>query len=63
MSRYAKTIAAFFTSLGTWGATAFADGELTEVEMFGLCGVVAATLAVYQIANKEGNNYLDSPSG
>jgi hypothetical protein len=53
MSRYAKTIAAFFTSLGTWGATAFADGELTEVEMFGLCGVVAATLAVYQIANKE----------
>lgn len=48
---YSKAVAAFFTSLGTWGATAFADNGLTAVEAFGLCGVVVATLAVLQVTN------------
>lgn len=48
-----KAITAFFTALGTWGATAFADNGLTAVEAFGLCGVVVAALAVYQFPNPE----------
>lgn len=52
MSYYSKAIVAFFTALGTWGATAFADGTLNAVEAFGLCGVVVATAAVFQIENK-----------
>ena len=52
MSMYAKAITAFFTALGTWGGTAFADGHLDAVEAFGLCGVVVATFAVWQVTNK-----------
>lgn len=51
MAVYAKAITAFFTSLGVWGGTAFADGKLDPVEWFGLCAVVVATMAVYQIPN------------
>lgn len=51
MSQYAKAIAAFFTSLGTWGGTALADGHIDGVEAFGLCGVVVATLTVLQVTN------------
>jgi hypothetical protein len=49
---YPKAIAAFFTALGTWGGTAFADNGLTAVEAFGLCGVVVATVAVWGVTNK-----------
>jgi hypothetical protein len=52
LSPYSKAIAAFFTALGTWGATAVPDG-ITGVEWFGLCGVVVATLAVFQVTNTE----------
>ena len=48
---YSKAIAAFFTALGTWGATAFADGHVDSVELFGLCGVVVTTLSVFQVEN------------
>jgi hypothetical protein len=51
MSRYAKAITAFFTALGTWGVTAFADGTLTTVELFGLCGVIVVTAGVFQVPN------------
>ena len=47
----AKAIIAFFGTLGTWGATALADGGLDPVEWFGLCGVVVATAAVWAIPN------------
>lgn len=51
MSSIAKAIAAFFTTLGTWGATALADGKVSGPEWFGLCGVVVATAAVWQVTN------------
>lgn len=51
MTRYSKAIIAFFTALGTWGSTGLADGQLTAVEAFGLCGVVVATFAVFQWPN------------
>ena len=47
----AKAATAFFTALGTWGATALLDGEITAVEYFGLTGVIVATLAVFQVSN------------
>lgn len=49
---YAKAIAAFFTALGTWGATALADNGIAGAEWFGLCGVIVATVAVFQIPNQ-----------
>lgn len=52
MLKYTKAIIAFFTALGTWGATALADGTLNAVEAFGLCGVVVAALTVYQFPNE-----------
>lgn len=52
MLKYTKAVMAFFTALGTWGATAFADNGLTAVEAFGLCGVIVAALAVYQFPNE-----------
>jgi hypothetical protein len=51
MKAYAKTIMAFFTSLGTWGGTAFVDGHLTAVEAFGLCGVLVVTVGVWAVPN------------
>ena len=47
----AKAIIAFFGSLGTWGATALADGNLDAVEWFGLCGVIVATALVWSVPN------------
>lgn len=51
MGSIAKAIAAFFTTLGTWGATALADGRVSGPEWFGLCGVVVATAAVWEVTN------------
>lgn len=51
MTRYAKSIIAFLTSLGTWGVTAFADDAINSVELFGLTGVVVAAFAVYTYPN------------
>ena len=52
MAHYSKAIVAFFTALGTWGATALADGSLDPVEWFGICGVIVATAGVFQVENK-----------
>ena len=51
MSRVAKAIMAFFTTLGTWGTTAMADNGLDNAEWFGLCGVIVATAGVWAIPN------------
>lgn len=51
MKPYAKAIMAFFTSLGTWGTTALSDNGLTTIELFGLCGVIVATVAVFTVPN------------
>lgn len=55
VSQFSKAIVAFFTALGTWGVTAFADGHLTAVEAFGLCGVVVVTAGVFAVANTPAN--------
>lgn len=52
MSRYIKAIMAFLGLLGTWGGTAGADGTYSQVELWGLCGVIVASYAVYQFPNK-----------
>src|SRR5207244_3932537 len=49
MSRYAKFIAALLGSVATWGVTAGADNGYTQVELWGLLGVVAAALATLSI--------------
>lgn len=49
---YAKAIIAFLTALGAWGVTAAPDGY-DAAEMWGLCAVVVAGLAVYAYPNKE----------
>lgn len=51
MGYYAKAIAAFLTSLSTWGLTAVSDNKITPPEWFGLIGVIGATFAVYQVRN------------
>lgn len=51
MTRYAKAIMAFFTSLGTWGVTAAADGVYDQVELWGITGVIVATIGVYLYPN------------
>lgn len=47
----AKSIVAFLTALGTWGATAAADGQYTQEELWGLCGVVVVGLATWAVPN------------
>jgi hypothetical protein len=53
---YNKAIIAFFTALGTWGATASLDGGIDSVEAWGLCGVIVTTLTVFQVKNKRRGN-------
>jgi steroid 5-alpha reductase family enzyme len=52
MSTYAKAIIATLTAIATWGVTAGADGNYSQVELWGLLGVVAAAVAVYAVPNK-----------
>lgn len=52
MTRYAKALTAFVTALGTWGATAAADGRYAQDELWGLTGVLVAALAVFQVPNR-----------
>jgi hypothetical protein len=56
MSKIAKALVATLTALGTWGATAFADGELNAVEAFGLCGVLVAGITVWAVPNTDGSD-------
>lgn len=53
MRQYVKAIIAFFTLLGTWGATAGADGNYDQIELWGLTGVVVGTFSVFQFPNAE----------
>lgn len=62
MSRYAKALAAIIGALSTWGTTAAADGHYSQVEMWGLCGVALAGLAVYQIPNRPPRGKRRKPS-
>ena len=62
MSRYAKAVMAFFASLGTWGATASLDGVYEQVELWGICGVIAATIGVYLYPNTTPEDELYDPT-
>lgn len=62
MSRYAKSIAALLTALGTWGATAGSDGDYSQIELWGLCGVAVTALAVFQIPNRPPRGRARKPS-
>lgn len=50
MSKYAKAIAAFLTTLSGWGVTASPNG-IDGAEWWGLLGVLTATFAVYAVPN------------
>lgn len=62
MTRYAKAIIAFFTSLGAWGATAGLDGVYDQVELWGLTGPLVVTLGVYFFPNTPPSGKLPDPS-
>lgn len=62
MSRYAKSIIAFLGALGTWGATAAADGNYDQIELWALCGVLATAVAVFQIPNRPPRGKRRKPS-
>lgn len=51
MTRYIKTISAVLGGVSTWGITAAADNAITNVELFGLLGVLSTALAVYAFPN------------
>lgn len=51
MKLYTKALCAFFGSLGTWGASAGADGTYDQIELWGLTGVALTTLAVFSLPN------------
>lgn len=51
MKEAAKALIATLTALGTWGATAAADGNYDQVELWGLCGVAVVGLGVYATPN------------
>jgi hypothetical protein len=50
MSRYTKFLIAVLGGVASWGATAGPDG-FTSTELFGLMGVIATALSVYQFPN------------
>lgn len=62
MSRYVKTISAFFALLGTWGATAAADGRYDQVELWGITGIIVGSLAVYQFPNTPPHGERSDPN-
>lgn len=55
MSRptWLKAIVGALLALSTWGATAVADGGITDAEWFTLLGAVVTGLGVYQAKNGE----------
>lgn len=52
MTGVAKAIAALFFAVGTWGATAVAEGGIDGVEWFGLLLALSTVAAVYATPNK-----------
>lgn len=53
---YLKAILAALGAVATWGITAGADGNYTDVEWYGLLGALVAALAVYAVANGADEN-------
>jgi hypothetical protein len=51
VSPYKKAIIALLGGVGSWGVTASSDATISQVEWFGLLGVVATALGVAWFAN------------
>jgi hypothetical protein len=51
MSRYLKFVSALLGGVATWGYTATTDHGIDAGEWFGLLGVLATALAVFQFPN------------
>lgn len=51
MKTYLKAIISILGGVSTWGITAAADNAITQVELFGLLGVLSTALAVYAFPN------------
>lgn len=47
----AKAIIAILGGVSSWGMTAAVDDAITQVELFGLLGVIATALGVYFYPN------------
>ena len=47
----AKALIALLTALGTWGATASADGIYDQQELWSLTGVAVTALSVWAVPN------------
>lgn len=50
MAKYAKAVAALLGALATWGITA--APEYTQVELWGLAGVVGTVIATFAVPNE-----------
>lgn len=61
MTRYAKAVATFLGALSTWGVTAAADGRYDQVELWGLAGVLGATLLAYNVPNVPPRGHPSDP--
>lgn len=51
MKPYLKALIAVLGGVSTWGITAAADNAITQVEVFGLLGVLSTALAVFAFPN------------
>lgn len=58
----AKALVATITALGTWGATAAADGTYDQVELWGLCGVAVVGLGVWIVPNQTAIRSASKPA-
>jgi hypothetical protein len=63
MKTYMKAIIGTLAAVATWGVTAGADGNYSQVELWGLLGVIAAAVGVYAVTNApdEGAHPVDGP--
>lgn len=64
MKTYSKAIVGTLAAIATWGVTAGADGNYSQVELWGLLGVIAAALGIYVATNApdEGAHPADLPN-
>lgn len=51
VTRYVKALSALLGGVSTWGLTAAVDNAISQLELFGLLGVLSTVLAVYAFPN------------
>lgn len=62
MSRYLKALIAVLGGVSTWGITAASDNSISQVELFGLLGVLSTALGVYAFPNTQPDASETNPS-